>query len=78
MMTLMELQETLGRQMKAIDEAVGGTKDFQYVMEKAEYVVWRLQERRRVKYNSETYWNRSVQRRILVGKGQRHTTSKKL
>lgn len=38
MMTLMELQETLGRQMKAIDEAVGGTKDFQYVMEKAEHM----------------------------------------
>lgn len=38
MMTLIELQDTLGRQIKAIDEAIGGTKDFQYVMEKAEYM----------------------------------------
>lgn len=38
MMTLMELQETLGRQTRAIDEAIGGTKDFQYTMEKAEYM----------------------------------------
>lgn len=38
MMTLMELQEMLGKQIKAIDEAIGGTKEFQYVMEKAEYM----------------------------------------
>lgn len=38
MMTLMELQEILGKQIKAIDEAIGGTKDFQYTMEKAEYM----------------------------------------
>lgn len=38
MMTLMELQEILGKQIKAIDEAIGGTKEFQYTMEKAEYM----------------------------------------
>lgn len=38
MMTLMDLQETLGRQIKAIDDAIGGTKDFQSTMEKAEYM----------------------------------------
>lgn len=38
MMTLMELQEMLGKQIRAIDEAIGGTKDFQYTMEKAEYI----------------------------------------
>lgn len=38
MMTLMELQETLGRLTRSIDEAEGGTKAFQYTMEKAEYM----------------------------------------
>lgn len=38
MMTLMELQEMLGKQIRSIDEAIGGTKDFQYTMEKAEYM----------------------------------------
>lgn len=56
MMTLMELQEMLGKQIRAIDEAIGGTKDFQCTkcewfisLKEAMDIVALLQEIRKVR-----------------------------